>query len=115
MKKVADELKAWAKSAGKKPKKWAKIPVQAIEKMALELNGAEDELWKEAGEKMRTGLEWQAAMRELLKRALPALTVAKKVYEAAGKKPGATVAALNSLEELGSLIGEVEKALEATK
>lgn len=115
---LADALMAWTKSGGKKPKRWAKIPVAAVNEMSSELKAASDADWKEAGEKIR---EWENhcnRQSDLLKRSLPFLVTAEAIlrrackgYEKGEANMDRLAVALQGTNDLSQLMGEIRKAV----
>ena len=109
-------MRSWTESAGKKPRSWTpKLPVGAVREMANRLDEAAAAEWREAGENVRRAQEWQTALRELLKRALPALEVSKAFFETGSGRPGVGASAaatmLNNAKEVAGIIRDAKEAL----
>ena len=118
-KEIADGLMGWAKSEGKKPKKWAKIPVESLKAAVAELKAASDAEWNAASERIAEWAKHSANLETLLKKTLPYLAIADgilrkacKGYEAGGAKNDSTLCdAMNGVNALSTLEGEIRKAV----
>jgi len=116
---IADRLMDWAKSDGKKPKKWAKIPVAAMKEYVTDLKAATDAEWNAAAERIKEWEKHSDYICGMLKKTLPYLAISENILRKAckgyekdlGKNDATACDALNGVNALSTLMGEIRKAV----
>ena len=111
----AEMLMGYAKSDGKKPRKWAKIPVEALRGICGDIERARDEDLQEVCDRARGWQEDAMRVRKLLGRLAPYMEGAEEIYRRAverakkgGNAPELMAAAENRLQEFSTLVGEAK-------
>lgn len=115
VKEITPMLKEWAKSQGKKPRQWAKIPVHVLFELCDMMENASSAEMRTVCERARG---WQAEtvrLRRLLARTVPflegAMAIVRRSCELAQKQGGAAGMEMlrdaeNQSRELSQVLGE---------